>query len=351
MTKVYTREDRERCGLNIPEGFNAIGGSCFEGCSDIDKINIPTYITSLGYKCFYRCKSLTSINIPTSVIKIGYECFSGCELLKSITVPCSVSDIGNECFGECPSLTSINIENIQFISEDRMFVGKEKLVCIKLGNLKRINGKEIRERDVNEFVMPTSITEITDGCFEGCMPLKSINIPSSVSKIGNRCFKECKSLISINIPTSVSEFGCWCFSECPSLTSIDIGNVQFISEDRVFVGKEKLASIPINNLKRINGRPIRERDINEFVIPTSIRKIGDGCFKGCSSLKSINIPSSVSKLGDNCFSECSSLKSINIPSSVKCIGDECFSGCKCEEELKNDKRIGKIYIQKGEESD
>ncbi|EDR22115.1 hypothetical protein EDI_280280 [Entamoeba dispar SAW760] len=99
-----------------------------------------------------------------------------------------------------------------------------------------------------------------------------------------------------------------CFEGCESLTSINIENIQFISEDRMFVGKEKLVSIPINNLKRINGKEIRERDINEFVIPSSIRKIGDGCFK-----------------------ECSSLKSIDTPTPVKCIGNECFSGCKCEE--------------------
>ncbi|EDR22527.1 hypothetical protein, conserved [Entamoeba dispar SAW760] len=142
-----------------------------------------------------------------------------------------------------------------------------------------------------------------------------------MNEIGDECFLYCSSLKSIDIPTSVIKIGDECFEGCESLTSINIGNVQFISEGRMFVGKEKLVSIPINNLKRINGIPIRERYINEFVIPTSIRKIGDGCFNGCESLKSIDIPS-----------------------SVKCIGDECFSGCKCEEELKKDKIIRKIYI-------
>ncbi|EDR22701.1 hypothetical protein, conserved [Entamoeba dispar SAW760] len=195
MTKVYTREDRKRYGLKIPKRFDKIGDSCFKDCRSLKSIKIPTNITSLGNrmnKCFEGCRSLTSIDIPSSVSKIGNECFYLCKSLTSIDIPYSVNELGSNCFDECSSLTSINIGNVQFTTEDRVFVGKEKLVSFPINNLKRIYGRPIRKRDINEFVIPTSIRKIGDGCFKECKSLTSINIPSSVKEIGNECFSGCR---------------------------------------------------------------------------------------------------------------------------------------------------------------
>ena len=59
-------------------------------------------------------------------------------------------------------------------------------------------------------------------------------------------------------------------------------------------------------------------------IPPTVQVIGEGSFRGNSSLSSINIPSTVSSLDDNCFLGCHSLTSITIPSSVSVIGNRCF---------------------------
>ncbi len=57
------------------------------------------------------------------------------------------------------------------------------------------------------------------------------------------------------------------------------------------------------------------------------RKIEEGAFYGCSSLKSITIPSSVTSIGGYAFYGCSSLKSITIPNSVTSIGSGVFLEC------------------------
>ena len=46
------------------------------------------------------------------------------------------------------------------------------------------------------------------------------------------------------------------------------------------------------------------------VIPEGTTTIGDGAFRGCSSLQSITIPESVTEIGDGAFRCCSSLQSI-----------------------------------------
>lgn len=55
--------------------------------------------------------------------------------------------------------------------------------------------------------------------------------------------------------------------------------------------------------------------------------IGDGAFRGCESLTSVNIPNSVTSIGDKTFAFCRSLTSISIPNSVTSIGTESFVAC------------------------
>ncbi|EDR29979.1 hypothetical protein, conserved [Entamoeba dispar SAW760] len=176
---------------------------------------IPSEVKSLGAWCFNRCKSLTTINIPTTISKLGFNCFKGCTLLKSIDIPTSITKIGFNCFEECLSLTSINIDNLQFISKERIFMNEPVLISTEIPkNLQIINGKNIFKKDINEFIVPSSITKLGYGCFYYCYSLKSINIPTSVSKLGHCCFGYCSSLKSINIPSPITSFGRGCFYKC-----------------------------------------------------------------------------------------------------------------------------------------
>ncbi|EDR25223.1 hypothetical protein EDI_148970 [Entamoeba dispar SAW760] len=219
----YTEEDRKKYGNTIPSEVKSLGHGCFCYCASLTSIDIPSSISELGYHCFNGCESLTSIIIPSSISKIGADCFYECSSLTSIIIPSSVSEIGNWCFGECSSLTSVSVDNLQFVSKERIFMNEPVLISIKIpDNLEIINGKNIEKKDTNEFIIPSSITKLGDWCFNKCSSLKSIHIPSSISEIGDWCFNECSSLTSINIPTSVSKLGHCCFGYCSSLTSINI---------------------------------------------------------------------------------------------------------------------------------
>ncbi|EDR25008.1 hypothetical protein, conserved [Entamoeba dispar SAW760] len=338
--------------INIPSPISEIGNRCFEGCPTLTSINIPSSITSIGDGCFSGCSSLTSMNIdnlqfisekrilmnepvlvsikipenlqiingkniekkdtnefiiPSSITKLGKCCFYGCSSLKSINLPSSINELGDHCFCGCSSLTYINIPSS---------INELGYCCFyECTSLTSIN-------------IPSSVIELGDHCFYGCSPLISINIPSSISKLGYCCFCYCYSLKSINIPASVSEIGNWCFGECSSLTSVSVDNLQFVSKERIFMNEPELISIKIpDNLEIINGKNIEKKDTNEFIIPSSITKLGKCCFYGCSSLTSINIPTSINELGDHCFYGCSSLTYINIPTSINELGYDCFYKC------------------------
>ncbi len=67
--------------------------------------------------------------------------------------------------------------------------------------------------------------------------------------------------------------------------------------------------------------------LTNITIPDSVTDIGYDAFKGCASLTSITIPDSVTSIVNHAFDGCSSLTSITIPDSVKEIGWSAFEGC------------------------
>ena len=68
-----------------------------------------------------------------------------------------------------------------------------------------------------------------------------------------------------------------------------------------------------------------------FRSPSSLQKIGDGAFRGCTSLVSIDIPDSVTEIGNRAFECCYSLNKISLPSSLMEIGEYAFEYCNLEE--------------------
>ena len=184
-----------------------------------------------------------------------------------------ISKIRDEAFGDCDSLTSIKL--------------------------------------------PDSVTVIDEWAFISCTSLSSIEIPDSVTVIGEQAFFRCLSLTSITIPASVTEIGEAAFSRCSSLINISVSNnnSNYKSQDGVLFDKNMNQLIQCPNGK------------DNFYIPKSVRKIGNGAFSGCTSLTSIQISDSVTEIGSGAFAECESLTSIEIPESVTKIGKSAFYGC------------------------
>ena len=67
--------------------------------------------------------------------------------------------------------------------------------------------------------------------------------------------------------------------------------------------------------------------LTSVIIPNSVTSISGRTFQGCSSLISIDIPDSIIYIGIYAFSDCGSLISIDIPNSVTSIDDYAFYGC------------------------
>ena len=301
----------------IPSSVTSIGNNAFSGCRSLLDIVIPSSVTSIGDSAFCHCDSLSDIVIPSSVTSIGDSAFLLCRSLSKIVIPSSVTSIGNNAFSGCGSLSDIVIPSSVTSIGNNVFSG-----C---GSL-------------SDIVIPSSVTSISDSAFESCSSLSDIIIPSSVTSIGDSAFYHCDSLSDIFIPSSVTSIGDSAFSGCFSLKYISIpksviclnGNPfadwngkleclspNFIYEDDVLFDKDKSRIISFRN-----------KNIESYVIPSSVTSIGNNAFSGCGSLSDIVIPSSVTSIGYSAFYHCDFLSKIVIPSSVTSISDSAFLLCR-----------------------
>ncbi len=238
-------------------------------------------VTSVGSYAFFDSRGLTSVTLPKGIASIGDGAFENCSHLISINIPDGVTSIGVSAFGGCSKLTSITI--------------------------------------------PSSVISLGSFAFEGCCALTTITIPEGITSIGIWTFGGCRNLTSITIPssvTSIAEAGTFCY--CDSLQQFIVAeeNRTYITEDGVLFSKDK---------KRIIAFPSDKA--KHYIIPSSVKSIGNIAFSTCRNLASITIPSSVTSIGDSSFCECSSLTSITIPSSVTSIGTWAFFSCSGLQEI------------------
>lgn len=82
------------------------------------------------------------------------------------------------------------------------------------------------------------------------------------------------------------------------------------------------------HLQSLDGRLSVDGDgITEFNIPSTVRTISPGFFKGCKHLVSAHIPEGVKVVPNDCFLDCQDMTSVYLPSSIESIGEAAFYNC------------------------
>ena len=181
--------------------------------------------------------------------------------------------VGAYAFGNCDKLTKIVLpDNVEFLNEEggvsedafsNMFTGCTSLV---------------------EFRIPSTITTLYYGVFEGCTSLETIDL-NNVTRIsqGRNSFKDCTSLKNMIGIEKVEYIGEGSFNNCTSLTTLNLSNCYEIGED---------------------------------------------AFNNCISVESLTLSTSLTTLGSFAFANCTSLKEVVIPNGVEGIDvASSFVGC------------------------
>lgn len=199
VTRIYEKTFSFCSSLNeisLSKNITKIDEGAFE-CCKIKNINLPEGLLEIGKKAFDFCEELESINIPNSVTTIGEYAFRQCVKLKTVTIPRSVKSIGECVFADCFNLSDINVDtdNPYFtVSEGVLFSRDMKKLVMYLST-----------KNNSQYVIPSTVTEISRGAFYKCKNLKSVVIPQSVTKIDMFAFQECFSLEKVTITNDLTE--------------------------------------------------------------------------------------------------------------------------------------------------
>ena len=128
-----------------------------------------------------------------------------------------------------------------------------------------------------------------------------------------------------NLYTAFKDSSILAFTELKYFTSLKK------IEDSAFSGCSNLIIVTIpDSVTSIGKEAFYDcSDLQSVTIPDSVTTIGESAFEGCSSLTSasITIPDSVTAIGESAFNGCSKLIIVTIPDSVTSIGEEAFYGC------------------------
>lgn len=233
------------------------------------KFMIPNSVELIGMGAFGGCMKLKSVTIPNSVSYIGAQAFVGCYELTSVTIPASVIQIESLAFMDCRSLTEINVDpdNLHYASFEGSLYNKEKTVLLEVGGGKK-----------GEFAVPDFVKAIRYYAFAFCNYVTSVTVPGSVVDVGLPNFFGCKSLTDIYVAPD---------------------NPNYASFEGVLYNKDKSILVRV-----CEGRK------GQFVIPSSVEKIGYCAVYSCDNLTSVFIPGSITEIDRHAFAGSDNLKKI-----------------------------------------
>lgn len=137
--------------------------------------------------------------------------------------------------------------------------------------------------NLSSVTLPSTLSVIEDGAFQGCISLQTINTPQPLSTIGKNAFDGCVSLEYFDLEASLSTLGTGCFRNCTKLSGIKF--------------------------------------------PSSFSEIPNEAFYGCTSLENIALPATIMQIGDRAFAYCKGVSRIIMDRSVQNIGDGAFYNC------------------------
>lgn len=99
--------------------------------------------------------------------------------------------------------------------------------------------------------------------------------------------------------------------------------------DYAYYGCSKLKDVKLSeNLKEVGSYTFSYcKELERIKILSSLSKLGDNMFLDCINLKNIEMEEGLTKIGNYSFSGCTSLEKINLPKSIDGIGYYAFKDC------------------------
>lgn len=186
-----------------------------------------------------------------------------------------------------------------------------------------------QDKSLLNFTFPAGVRSIGELAFARS-GLTAVQIPYGVETIETGAFYHCDNLGAVSIPSSVTEIEGDAFSYTKWLNnwySSDVNNFLVVGDGILLAYKGGSAQVTIpSNVKRIAPGVFKGHgEISQVTIPDSVKVVGEEAFMDCSSLMNISGGGSLTQIRDRAFWNCP-IGTVRIPASVETVGLMAFGG-------------------------
>jgi hypothetical protein len=161
---------------------------------------------------------------------------------------------------------------------------------------------QIKKVDISNL----GTSEIFETCFKGASNLEEVIMPTTLTKIADYAFQNCTSLKYVKLPGTLNGMGCNVFENCTSLTSIEF------PENPNFCRLIWYVCKGCTSLK-------------EIIMHPTMTYLCNGCFEDCTALTEVELPY-LTGMDYRVFKGCTSLKKLILVSLTES-GPGLVSGC------------------------
>lgn len=325
----------------LSDAVKEIPNLAFSNDAELLEVTLGKKVTSISTDAFNKCSALKKMAFPTTLTSIGDRAFSGCTQLREVQLPEGLQSIGQEAFAsvgfggktetQATEYGTLIIPSTVISIADRAFWQSPYLgeVIFKNGEIVELQLKESvfsRCTSLKEITFPDRLSVIPiDTCY-ACDSLEQIHFGKNISQISQNAFGKCISLKTVEIPGTVKVIGNEAFISCTALQEV------CLNEGLQEMGDGVFASVPFG------GKDEKQKLVyGKITIPSTVYKMGDGVFRGCTYLEEVIFANGSIELLEfkdrfeystaAVFNNCANLKRIYFPNRLKNISKEAITRC------------------------
>ncbi len=375
--------------INLSKNIMRIGSKAFYGCTLLESVVLPERLITLEYDAFENCSSLSSVTFGNKLQMIGADAFRNCNLesvdlkesvyeieayafenninLKTITLPEGLMIIG------CGFIANTAVEELQIpksVTQANGFLNGSKIQNIVLPSgfapiTKNLFGQNIQLETLtieNTEIMDNAIPYLKTLIIKGICKTYSIpfyydsatetySVPETIvftdgistTKIHDFLLDTMNYHFKADLETGYSVYT---KEYMGAEEDILLGN-SFVSGDYTYDltagGDAVITDYSGTSTEAVTVPSVFEHegkeyavvaigngafagtDASEYILPDTVKRIGDSAFNGCENLIKTNIPDGVTVIEPHTYGNCKTLAEITIPDSVVFIGDYAFA--------------------------